>query len=69
MNSSIITTNELDDIEIARAIQCDVQDLTQNISTNDNDLKVVCQNIRSVYSNIDDFYLTLMMTKTTPDIN
>lgn len=50
---------EVDNVEIAEAIRCDVIDLTKNIQIKNQDLTIVTQNIRSVYSNIDDLIINL----------
>lgn len=68
MDSSRSTLKEIDELEIAQTFNCDIEDLSSNIPVKDNDLKIFCQNIRSVYSNIDDLNTTLGLSKVTPDI-
>lgn len=68
MDSSLSTLNEIDDIKIARAIQCDIEDLARNIPVKDNDLKIMSQNIRSIYANIDGLNANLIAVDVIPDI-
>lgn len=68
MDSSLSTLNEIDDIEIAHSIQCDIEDLTKNIVFKGNDLTIVSQNIRSIYANIDDLNANLSVLNVDPDV-
>lgn len=68
MDKTLTTLNEIDNIQIARAIHCDIEEITQHLTIKENDLKVVCQNIRSVYGNIDDLKITLSTLAFVPDI-
>lgn len=68
MASPLLNLNEIDQIEIARSIQCNIEDLTQRISIKENDLNILCQNIRSIYANIDEISLSLNILSATPDL-
>lgn len=68
MDSSLINLNEIDDFEIASAVNCDIEELASHLTLKDNDLKILCQNIRSVYANLDDLNLNISTLNTSPDI-
>lgn len=59
MADTLQTIHEIDNIDIARTIECDSSELTKHIHVNKNDLTIISQNIRSIYRNFDDFILTL----------
>lgn len=60
--------NELDNVEIAKTVECDPLDLIKYIHVKKNDLTIVTQNIRSIYCNFDDFILTLSTFKFETDV-
>lgn len=68
MDDTLHTLKEIDNIEIARAIECDSAELANHIHINRNDLTIISQNIRSIYCNFDDFVLTLSNFKFDTDI-
>lgn len=68
MNNTLSTVTEMDNIEIASSIKCDIDDLNKLIEIKQNDLTIVSQNIRSVYSNLDDLNLTLSSLSFLPDL-
>lgn len=68
MDDNLQTINEIDNIEIARTIECDCSEISKHISVNKNDLTIVSQNIRSVYCNFDDFSTLLTTFKFETDI-
>lgn len=53
---------------MANAVNCDIDDLSLYINSTEHDLNVICQNIRSVYANIDNLILSLNILTTKPDI-
>ncbi|XP_039750812.1 uncharacterized protein LOC120627040 [Pararge aegeria] len=48
--------------------QCDIEELNQIKTIKKNDLKVVSQNIRSIYSNLDDLQISLSQLKFHIDV-
>lgn len=68
MNETLNTLNELDNIEIACAFRCDIENIDKQITITKSDFTLLNQNITSVYCNFDDFLLTLANLTFTPDI-
>lgn len=68
MAENLQTQNEIDDIDIARVIECDCNDLSKHIQVKKNDLTIICQNIRSIYCNFDNFLLNLSTFKFETDV-
>lgn len=54
MGDIIQTLNDIDNLSIARSIECDCGDLAVNININKSDLTIISQNIRSIHCNFDD---------------
>lgn len=59
MDKSLQTMKSIDEIEIARSTECTIQDLNKTINIKKSDITIMSQNIRSVYSNINDLQITL----------
>lgn len=59
---------DIDSIEIAKAIECSSTDLERHIRINKNNLTIIAQNIVSIYKNFDDFTLTLANLSFETDI-
>lgn len=59
MGDTLKTLNDLDDIEIARSLECSADELEKHVSINNNDFTLIAQNINSIYCNLDDFLITL----------
>lgn len=69
MSDILQSITELDGIEIARVIDCEcTDDLKKQIQINKSDITIFSQNIRSIYSNFDDFVLTLSSLTFEPDV-
>lgn len=68
MSDTIYTLNEIDNLEIARAFECDPNQLDRHLHVSRNDLTIISQNIRSIYCNFDDFLLTLTTLKFEVDV-
>lgn len=54
-NLTLNTLKEIDSIEIASSILCDSAEVSNHIKIAKNDLTIISKNIRSIYSNFDDF--------------
>lgn len=59
MNWQNNVLKDLDSTEVAFSVQCNPGDIKKCIPTSNTNLKIVAQNIRSIYCNFDDFILTL----------
>lgn len=59
MDTTLITLNQLDNLDIALSAECRIEDVHKHININKSDFTIISQNIRSIYSNIDDLHLTL----------
>lgn len=68
MGDTLLTTSEIDNIEIARTFECDSSDLDKHIQVHRSDLTIISQNIRSIYCNFDDFLLTFSDFKFQTDV-
>jgi exonuclease III len=68
MGDSIQTLKELDNIELARTIECDCTELNNHVKIQKNDLTIISQNIRSIYCNFNDFLLNLSSFEFETDI-
>lgn len=68
MSSSFELQKLVDELQIAYAVSCDIQDLNRHITVTQRDLTIVSQNIRSVYCNIDDLNIMLSLLKFSPDV-
>lgn len=68
MDKSLQTLHELDNINIARSVQCNISDIDKHININKDDLTIISQNIRSIYHNFDDLLLSLSSFKFDTDI-
>lgn len=65
-NTNIL--NEIDEVEVAVSMQCDIQDLHKHVPYENSNLAICSQNIRSVYRNLDDLMLNLSELNHTVDI-
>lgn len=68
MASTLSTLQEIDNTTIAPATNCDIEDVNRCIHIKDRDLKIVCQNIRSVYANIDNLEISLNILNFMPHV-
>lgn len=68
MDNTNNAIEDIDNIQEAYSVHCEMDDLTQYIPLKEKDLKIICQNIRSVYRNIDDLNLNLNVLQFMPDI-
>lgn len=68
MDSNLTTLKEIDGIEIASSVTCNIEDLNRHIKIQNNDLTIITQNITSVYKNTDDLQVTLAPLEFEPDI-
>jgi exonuclease III len=69
MSDTLRTITNIDEIEIARTIECDnVGDLMNETRLHKSDFTIITQNIRSIYCNFDDFVITLSSFTYKPDI-
>lgn len=59
IDDSLQTLREIDDIELARAVECDSTELNKYIKIQKSDLTIISQNIRSIYCNFDDFLINI----------
>lgn len=60
MCDTLHSMTQLDDIEIARVIECEnTEELMKQVHVKKSDFTIVSQNIRSIYCNFNDFMLTL----------
>lgn len=67
MGSQLNMLNEIDEFEVAQSYECCPHDLIRLIPTVKTDLTVISQNIRSIYSNINDFQITVTQLEFEPD--
>lgn len=67
MDSEIQTGNVLDNLNLANSFECNIEELQEKVQHKVCNLTIVSQNIRSIYSNIDDFQVT--MTELNFDID
>ncbi|KAL0839085.1 hypothetical protein ABMA28_017065 [Loxostege sticticalis] len=66
---SRLTTQELDCIQIARSVKCNVQDWSNHCNEfSSHNLFVLTLNIRSIYKNFDDLQITLAQLDIEVDI-
>lgn len=68
MDDIIETIEEIDNLCIARSIECDLSELYKHTQANKTDLKIISQNIRSIYGNFDDFLTNISCLKFDADI-
>ncbi|CAF4841982.1 unnamed protein product [Pieris macdunnoughi] len=69
MDNVISLITEIDNSEVANSSLCDVHDIcNQSPKFHKNDLKIISQNIVSVYSKLDDFQLTLAQLNFEADL-
>lgn len=68
MTAPLNMLNELDRNKISNSVQCNIQDLDKYISLKNSDLKIISQNIRSVYCNLDDLQVSLAQLSFEADI-
>lgn len=68
MDNRLNTISDLDSLEFPPAINCNVEEFHNHFQIKRNDFTIISQNIRSVYSNLDDFITNLTPLKFTPDV-
>lgn len=68
MSDRLKTLADIDNIKIARSVECDPSDLTKHIKINTNDLTIFSQNIRSIYCNFDSFIAAISTFSFEADI-
>lgn len=68
MNNQLDIINDLDVTEIAYSTECEIQDLEKYIPIKSTDLSITSQNIRSIYSNLNDFMATMSLLDFESDI-
>ncbi|KAL0831829.1 hypothetical protein ABMA28_001359 [Loxostege sticticalis] len=68
MNNNLNIISEVDQIKIANAISCDIDDVLDTLQIKEKDLIIVTQNIRSAYFNFNDFLISLAQLNFDPDI-
>lgn len=59
MDSNICAFQELDSVEIANSAIIEIEQLSTHWPHNNNNFTVLTENIRSIYSNFDDFQIAL----------
>lgn len=67
MQNSFLSLNEIDRLEIAHSVQCEIDDFSK-MNNNNRCLTILSQNIRSVYRNIHDLMLNISQLKCNVDI-
>lgn len=68
MADSLQTINEIDNVELAHSVECDILDLSKHIQVNKSSLTILNQNICSIYANFDNFLLSLPNLKFEADV-
>lgn len=68
MADIIQTLQEIDDLDIARCVACDIYELPKHYKANSSDITIISQNIRSIYCNFDDFLANLSILKFECDV-
>lgn len=68
MNDTLNTINDIDTLEIAHSFECDVTDLNKYLNVKKTDFTVISQNIRSIYSNFDDFLINISSLSINTDV-
>lgn len=58
----------MDELEITRSVICKIEEVESCINFKNNDLKILQQNIRSVYCNLSNFLVTISLFKFTVDL-
>lgn len=67
-NTPLQTLQELDDIEIAKSMECSIEHINKIINIKQTKIHIIAQNIRSIYANFVDFEITLSQLKFGIDI-
>lgn len=69
MDSSLKTLQDIDDAYIVQSVECSADDLHKYSEIqNNNSFKIVAQNIRSIYCNLDNVILTMFSLGIDSDI-
>lgn len=69
MDSSPTTLTKIDSLEPAQSSFREIQDFSRQMrNISNSDITICSQNIRSVYSNIDDVCITLSQFNFTPNV-
>lgn len=67
MDKSLQIIQDIDNTEIAKSIECSIEDLQNNIFKKSS-LNIIHQNIRSIYNNFSDFEITFSQFKINIDV-
>lgn len=68
MDSNLTHLKEVDDLVLVKNYTYPIQEMCKHIHVSNADLKIICQNICSIYSNFDDIRITLTKLESTVDI-
>lgn len=68
MDSNLINSKELDELAIVENYTCPIEHISNHININNTDLKIISQNICSIYCNLDDLLVTLTKLQTKVDV-
>lgn len=68
MDSTLKITQEIDDIVIAQSKEYQIDDFSKQFHVHKSDFTIVSQNIRSIYSNLDDLLITLTQFRFSVDV-
>lgn len=59
MDDNIITQSEIDNVEINKAMTCDISELCKMTNSPNKSLTIISQNIRSIYKNFNELEISL----------
>lgn len=68
MADIIQTLQDIDDLNIAKSVKCDINELPKYYKPNNSNITIISQNIRSIYCNFDDFLANLSILTFECDI-
>lgn len=68
MADSLRTINEIDNVELAHSVECNISELSNHVQVNKSSLTILNQNICSIYANFDNFLLSLPNLKFEADV-
>ena len=68
MDSNLYALQELDNSVIAKSVSCNIDDLSDHITSQRRCLNIITQNIRSIYCNLDDLLLNLSQLSLEVDV-
>ncbi|CAH2093522.1 unnamed protein product [Euphydryas editha] len=67
-NNNLQILNEMDGSETSMSISCSIDDLPTYLNSNSESFTVISQNIRSIYRNLDDLNVNLLLFKCSVDL-